>query len=277
MGTLNQYEKELIIEKAALLQKISESSGTSSADFESTALTELFGITDDLNLNREMVREAYIEYLGIPVNDPVIVDTGDASSAEVIGRASGRIDREVLTELKAQTEYHFNTVGSISSRKNKLIWKARPSGPSRLFASTESPEVHFEQRDSETLIRVKQSLKTHNKFYLPGLMGAMISLGMLGAVIFSRAGNEEAPMVVIGILFGIGSFFYSKFITNRKKKAKRKLADLTETLQGIMERRFKVVRGESRDNRSIETGDLANSPEEIINEPEYSPSNRVGN
>lgn len=246
MAKLNRYEKELIIEKASLLQKIANNRRNVPENSEPNSLEELFSVTDEMQLDRELVREAYVEYMGIPVNEPVIVDTGDLSKAEVVGRASGRTDRSVLTELKAQAEYHFNTTGYLSSRKNKVVWKAEPSGLSKVLAIFSSPEVHFEQQGPETLIRVRQNLSTLNKLYVPALITGAISAGMLGAVIFSRAGGDEAPLMVFGGLFALGTWLYSRFVSNRKKRAKHKLSELTETLQGIMERRFRALRTDSQ-------------------------------
>ena len=66
-------------------------------------------------------------------------------------------------------------------------------------------------------------------------------------------------------MFLTASFLYARFIKNRKLKRKKKLVELTETLQQIIERRFRTGRkqAESTPEISLEERDELNENEEI--------------
>lgn len=194
-----------------------------------------------MNIPRRFVLEAAEEFEGIPVNEPVIVDNNDFKSTEVQGFARGQVDHGLLKELKARIEYHFNTVGEMIHRKNRVTWKARPAGPSKFIASASSPEVSFLSEDNGTRIRVKQSLKTDNKLYLPAVLAAIAGILMITGVLFAESrGDESIFLLFFGTLFIAASAWFSKFVNRRKQKRKSKLADLTGALQQSIERSFKA-------------------------------------
>ncbi|HET8865286.1 MAG TPA: hypothetical protein VFM80_06270 [Gracilimonas sp.] len=241
MGKLSDTEIRSIIQKATLLKKFREGSSSFSPGNENDELKKLFEITDELDLPRNGVYEAYLEHNGIPVTEPILVDTLDYNSAKVIGFANGRIDKELLHELKSHVEYHFNTMGNISQRRNKIIWEAKPSGISRLFASSNSPKVEFEQIDNNTKIRVSKSLKTINKLYLPAIAAAFGGFMMFAGSIYGEFGNDVAPPMIVSLLILTGTYLYTRFVKGRKDKQKKDLQELTETLQGKIERHFKAT------------------------------------
>jgi len=239
MSKLTDEELKRIVNRATLFQKIYRNApGTPSSVSFQAEYPNLFEITDSLNLERAFVYEAMLEHVGIPVEEPIAIDAG-FNNAEIIGFAkTDKISPEVLNELRAEIEYHFNTTGKISYRKNRTIWKATPSGPARLIASINSLEVIFEEGSSSLLIRVKQSLKTNNKLYAPAIAAAFGAF-MLFAVALIEGGNDTPPMVIGSLVIFAGSILYSRFVTNRKKKRKARLYDLVERLQLIFERKAK--------------------------------------
>lgn len=240
MGKLSDTEIRSIVQKATLLKKFKESSSSFSPGDENDELKKLFNITDELELPRQVVYEAYLEHNGVPVSEPVLVDTLDYNSAKVIGSANGKMDKELLHELKSHVEYHFNTMGKISQRRNKIIWEAKPSGISRLFASSTSPKVEFERIDNSTKISVSKSLKTLNKLYLPAIAAAFGGFMMFAGALFGEFGSDVAPAMIVSLFILIGSYLYTRFVKGRKDKKKKDLQELTETLQGKIERHFKA-------------------------------------
>lgn len=229
-----------IVQKASLLQKFGEHVSAKNSDQTEQETVQLFEITDELGLPRKYVYEAYLEHSDIPVHEPFLADTLDHNSAKAVGFAHGTIDKELLNELKNYAEYHFNTMGTISRRRNKIVWKAKPSGVSRVIASASSPEIEFEQVDGSTKITISQSLKTHNKLYLPSVLAGFGGFLLLAAVIFDRVGNEVAPPLLISALIIATSLFFARFVNNKAKNKKKTLLELTETLQGKIERHFKA-------------------------------------
>ncbi|MEQ8524021.1 hypothetical protein [Gracilimonas sp.] len=239
MGKLSDEEIRQIVQKTTLLQKFGEQSNSRKPEDANKEIQSLYEITDDLGIPRRFVYEAYVEQSGIPIHEPMVIDNHDFNSTEVVGFARGTIDKELFNELKGQAEYHFNTLGTVTRRRNKIIWKARPVGPSKFIASANSPEIEFEQLDGNTKIKVSQSLKTLNKFYLPAAAAAFGAFMLFAGAIFGQFNNDVAPPLIVSAIILAGTFFYSRFINSRKKKRKKDLQGFTETLQGKIERHLK--------------------------------------
>ncbi len=231
---------------------------------------DLFEITDSLQLNRGAVAEALLEYGGVPVDEAVILDAG-FGQAEVLGFARGQLSPDLVNELRAQAEYHFNTVGKISVRKGKTTWTAKPSGPSKLIAYLNSPEIILEEGHGSIKIRIKQSLKTYNKFFAPAIAAALGGFMLIAANMFGAIGDDGvAPSLVVSALLLTASFLYSRFVNGRKNKRKKALAELAETLQQTIERRHHVSQRSSA-SEVIPLADREDS-EEAVNHTEQ---NRV--
>ncbi|MFD2530995.1 hypothetical protein [Gracilimonas halophila] len=235
----SEDEIRKIIQKAQLLQKFGDGSSSEERDHPD-GIDRIYEIAKDLNIPKKYIYEAYLEHSGIATDEPIVVDTNDFNSTEVVGFAHGSIDKKLLNELKSQIEFHFNTLGEISHRRNKIVWKAKPVGPARLFASSTSPEVKLEKIGESTKVTVKQSLKTLNKLYLPSILAGFGAFMLLAAVIFDRAGNDTAPALIFSGIIMAASLGFAQFVKGRKTKKKTTLKDLTETLQGKIERHFKA-------------------------------------
>ena len=239
MGNLSDDEIRKIVQKASLLEKFGEASPSKNLQDFNDDVKSLYEITDEIGISRQYVYEAYLEESGIPVQEPLVIDNNDFNSTEVVGFANGIVDKQLFNELKGQAEYHFNTMGSVTRRKDKIIWKAKPVGPSRLIASSNSPEVEFENVGGNTRIKVSQSLKTLNKLYIPGIAAGFAGFMMFAGVVFGQGGNDIGPMAIFSGIFLLSSFLYSRFVNGRRKKRKKNLQEFVETLQGKIERHFK--------------------------------------
>ncbi|MDR9418286.1 hypothetical protein [Gracilimonas sp.] len=261
MGKLTEDEIRAIVQKATLLQKFGESGSSVNRTQSNQELKSLYEITDNLDIPREYVHEAYLEQTGIPISEAFVVDNNDFSSTEIVGFAKGDIDKNLLKELRNQIEFHFNTVGEISYRKNKIVWKAKAVGPSKFIATVNSPEVEFKKVDGNVKIKVTQSLKTVNKLYLPAIAGGIGGFMFLTAIMFGVIDNDIGPALLMSALILTASFFFARFINGRKQKRKKNLLELSETLQGKIERHLKAT----TKNKDIEE----KSPEIEIPENEY--------
>lgn len=235
----SEDEIKRIIQKAQLLQKFGDDLSSEVKDLPED-IGHIYKIAEDLNIPKKYVYEAYLEHSGISIHEPIIVDNNDQTTTEIVGFAHGSINKPLLNELKSQVEFHFNTLGEVSHRRNKTVWKAKPVGPAKLFASASSPEVEFEQMDGSSKITVRQSLKTLNKLYLPSLLAGFGGFMLLAAVIFDRVGNDTGPALIFSGLIIAASLGFAKFVKGRKTKKKTNLKELTETLQGKIERHFKA-------------------------------------
>lgn len=272
MSKLTDDEIRRIIKRASVLQIFHESS-PGKAHFQPDEYESLYEIADNLDINRNYVREALLEYEGIESDDPISVNTGNSHDVEIVANINGSMDGGLLNEIKTQLEYHFNTVGKIQRRKNRIFWNAKPAGPSRLFALTNSPELEIEEKSGRMKFSLKQSLKTINKFYLPAVAATFGALMMFSAVVLEAAHeNDVEPLVIMSGIFFVASFFYARFVKGRKQKRKDKLVELMEVLQQITERRFRSekikVKSEPETLPEIEFDDIEENDidNEIVND-----------
>jgi len=239
MANLKDEEIRRIVNRATMFQKFYGASSQEALPTLEEEYPDLFEITDSLKLDRAFVTEALLEYQGIPVEEPLILDAG-FNNAKVLGFSTGNLNPETLKELKGQIEYHFNTMGEIKHRKTQTIWKATPEGLSRFIASQNSPEVFLEESSGAIKITVTQSLKTFNKLYFPFLAGIFGSVMFFAASVFGEMGTEEEVGLIMSFIFGFVAFLYLRFMNKRKQKRKNRIVDLVERLQQILERRKKV-------------------------------------
>ena len=239
MGKLSDNEIRQIVQKASLLQKFGEADSSKKNADSNEEIQSLYEITDDLGIPRPFVYEAYVEQAGIPIQEPMVIDNNDFNSTEIVGFAKGTVDKELFNELKGQIEYHFNVLGTVTRRRDKIIWKAKPAGPSKFIALANSPEVEFEKLDGSTKIKVFQSLKTINKLYLPAIAATFGGFMLFSGAIFNQFSGDVAPPMIVSALILSASVFFTRFVNGRKKKRKKNLQELTETLQGKIERHLK--------------------------------------
>lgn len=253
MGKLTNDEIKEIIKRASILQKFYEQSLGSKNSLQPDEDDQVFEIGDSLSIKRHFVREALLEYEGITIEDPVMIDNNSDAQVEIQAYGNGPIDGSLLNELRAQIEYHFNSVGSLSRRKGNIYWKAKPSFPFKLLTISKSPELELKDHKGRVKLTMRQNLKTLNKLYLPPLAFGFGGFMMIAAVIFGAASpGETEPMLIVGGMFITGSFFFSRLVKRLKKKKKRKLLELVETLQHVLERRFRAGRFKENEKPKID-------------------------
>ena len=257
MGKLTDDEIRLLIKRASVFQKFNEQSPHKNSLFNEEDYQTLFEIADNLNIDRAFIKEALIEHEGIETEDPIKVDTGNQTDIHVTAQAYGSVDGSVLNEIRANLEYHFNTVGKINRRNRKIFWKASPSGPSRLFSVTNSPEVEISQKNNRVNFSVRQNLSSFNKLYLFAFIPSFAAFMMLSAVLFDQVqGDGRIPMTIIPFFFLTACFFLTRFIRRRKRKQKDKLVELLGTFQQIVERHFLAGKSDSKSKERIKIPDL---------------------
>ncbi|MEQ9307948.1 MAG: hypothetical protein RLN90_00730 [Balneolaceae bacterium] len=257
MGKLTDDEIRHLIKRASIFQKFESQSPLKSAHLVDQDYETLFELADNLTINRKYIREAIIEHQGIEVEDPVNVDTGNQTDIHVVAHSNGVVDGTVFNEIKANLEYHFNTMGKVSRRNKRVFWKASPSGPARLFSMTNSPELEISQKDNQVKFSIRQNLSTLNKLYIFPSIAVFASFMMLSAVLFEQVGGDgKIPMMILPGIFLTASFFFSRFIKRRKLKRKDKLVELLGTFQQIVERHFLAGKSDSKSKGIIIIPDL---------------------
>lgn len=274
MGKLTEDEIRRIVKRASIFQKFYEQAPPRADNPLPEDDQTLYEIADSLNIDRHFIKEALTEHKGIALDDPVRIDTNSNHKVELFAHANGSLDGSLVNELKAQLEYHFNTIGAVSRRKNRIFWKATPAGPSKFLTIANSPELILEEANGRVKLTLKQSLKTLNKLLLPAIAATFGGFMMISAVIFDRAGNDVEPMLIVGSMFIAGAFLFSRFVRGRKNKRKERLTELVEVLQQTIERRFRAGKPkEQKETETISIPDLADI--EIEDEIEITPQKKV--
>jgi hypothetical protein len=183
MGKLTNDEIKEIIRRASILQKFHEQSLGARNSLHHDENEPVYEVGDSLNIKRHFIREALLEYEGIIIEDPVMIDNNSDTKVEIQAYGNGPIDGSLLNELRAQIEYDFNSIGSLSRRKGNIYWKAKPSFPFKLLSISKSPELEINDQKGRVKLTMRQNLRTLNKLYLPPLAFGFGGFMMIAAVI----------------------------------------------------------------------------------------------
>lgn len=255
MSTYDQHDIKAILNRAAELQQRSSGPDSISESNEHLTLSEIEEIARDAGVSPDFVREAALEYEGIPVEKPLFIDTGDYNKLELIGFAKGKLDKKTWAELRSIIEYHFDSPGKVIRRPDGIQWKAQPKGILKFLESRKSPEVEIETENHRTSILIRKSLKTVNKFYLPSIASLLTAIFILSAAIMGEMGNDVgAGLIIFGMFIALAELL-RRWVKRKKQKRRDQLQDLMQQLQTIITRRFKASKehNETRERPEIFT------------------------
>lgn len=239
MDSYNERDIKAILNRATELQQRYASYPGLSAPYHTLTFEDIREIADELGVSAEFVREAALEYEGIPVEEPLFLDTGNNHDIELIGFARGELDEKTWTEIRAVIESHFNCPGKVKRRPHSIIWKAQPTGFLKFLHTRKSPLVEVASSNNRSTIRIKKSVKTYNKLLYPAYAALLSAAMMLGAL-FAGGTDEGALLIAMVVLGGIAKLFYS-WTDNKKQKVRESLKDFTEQLQTIVTRQYKAA------------------------------------
>ncbi len=239
MDSYNERDIKAILNRALELQQRYADLPGISTHREELTFADMKEIARELGVSADFVKEAALEYEGIPVEEPLFLDTGNNYEVELVGFARGELDEKTWTELRAVIEHYFGCPGKVKRRLQSIIWKAQPTGISKYLHTRKSPVVEVSSSNNRSTIRIKQNLKTFNKLLYPAYAALLGSAMMLGGLIGS-GGDAGAFLTVIAVLAGVAKLFHS-LTQNRKQKAREQLKDFTEQLQTIVIRQFKAT------------------------------------
>lgn len=253
MSTYDQHDIKAILNRAAELQQRSSGPDSISESNEHLTLSEIEEIARDAGVSPDYVREAALEYEGIPVEKPLFIDTGDYNKLELIGFAKGKLDKKTWAELRSIIEYHFDSPGKVIRRPDGIQWKAQPKGILKFLESRKSPEVEIETENQRTSIRIRKSLKTVNKFYLPSIASLLTAIFILSAAMMGEMGSDVgAGLIIFGMFIAVAELL-RRWVKRKKEKRRDQLQDLMQQLQTIVTRRFKVSK---EHNETIERPEI---------------------
>lgn len=240
MGTYDEHDIKMILNRAAELQQRESGSGTPSGHHEKLTLEEIEEIGREAGVSADYVQAAALEYEGIPVEEPLFLDPGSKQELKLIGYARGKLNKKTWAELRSIIEYHFDCPGKISRRPDGIHWKAQPQGVLKFLNSKKSPEVRLKTNQNQTTITISKSTKTVNKLYLPAFVAYLTGLFFLFMMITGEMGNDAPLGVIMATIFGgIGELF-RRWLKRKKSKERDSLKDVMQQLQTIITRRFKT-------------------------------------
>lgn len=253
----DKKEIKKILSRAFELQNRTEGTPLDRSVEHRLSLEDVEQIARESGLSAEYVRQAALEFEGIPVEEPLFLTTGNTYEVELIGFAKGELDKKTWAELRAVIEYHFDSPGKVKRRPNGMVWKAQPQGILKFLHTRKSPVVEVSTKGNKTTILLKKSLKTIHRLLYPAyaaLAGAMVILGI---------SMMEGPE---GLFFSAGLLVVAKLFhawTNSKKEKDRDvLKEFMEQLQTIVTRRYTAAEEKSLKTRSEKSAKRITLPEE---------------
>lgn len=236
MSNYNERDIKAIISRAAELQQRSKSQYPENKD-KSLSLEEVEEIAREVGVSIAFVREAALEYEGIPVEEPLLLDTGNSHDAEVVGLVRGELNKKTWAELRSIIEYEFDAPGKVRRRPNGIIWEAQPKGISKNLKTRNSPRVEIRHGRGRSTIRIKKNLKTYDKLLYPAFVAWAAAVFLTTLLVI-----EEAPppiFLLAAVSAGVGELF-RRWKNRKKNQEKQRLKDIMEQLQTIFARRTRA-------------------------------------
>lgn len=240
MSKYDEQDIKVILNRAEELQQRKTGDGSTSEAQEKLTLEEIKEIARDAGVSADYVQAAALEYEGIPVEEPLFLDTGSNQQLKLIGYTQGKLNKKTWAELRSIIEYHFDCPGKVTRRPDGIHWKAQPQGILKYLNSKKSPEVHLKTNKNQTTITISKSTKTINKLYLPAFASYLAGLFFLFLMLTGEMGTNAPMGLILGAVFGSIGEIFRRLVKWRKAKERSSLKDLMQQLQTIITRRFKT-------------------------------------
>lgn len=202
----NEKDIHTILKRAIQLQGEKDGFLGSSGSYEDLTLEEIEEIARESGVSAEFVRQSVIEYDGVPVDEPLLIDTGNRRIAEILGFAKGEINKKTWTELIAEIEKQLNTKGSVKRRPDRLTWVEDVKGVKKFFPLSAPARVDISLKSGQRSIRLLKKLPI--QIFLRGisLFGFGMAAFLLSMILNGTASYNVPPFLIFGILFAFGGF-----------------------------------------------------------------------
>lgn len=267
MGTYDEQDLKRIIKRAAELQQRASGPDSVSGGSSELSLDEIQEIAREMGVSPDFVREAALEYEGIPVEEPLFLDTGDRYKKELIGFVKGGMDKKTWAEMRSIIEYHFDAPGKVNRRPRGIKWKAEPRGISKWLATRKSPEVEVKTEGNQTSIRIRKSLKSYQKLTWPAWFLLGVAVMLFSVMLVEEPGGDDVIGILMGMAASLGAAqLFRKWAKRKVRKAGQHLKETMEQLQTIVARKQKADRGGDENTEPIRR--LRNALEEKPEEGE---------
>lgn len=94
MSKYDKHDIKMILNRAAELQQRASGSGPPSGHDEKLTLEEIEEIAREAGVSADYVEAAALEYEGIPVKEPLFLNTGNKQELKLIGYARGKLNKK---------------------------------------------------------------------------------------------------------------------------------------------------------------------------------------
>ena len=230
----NEKDIHSILKRAIQLQGEKERFNGS---VEELSLKEIEEIARDSGVSPEFVRQAVLEYDGVPVEEPLLIDSGSKRIVEILGFAKGEISKKSWTELVAEIEKQLKSKGDVKRRPDRLAWIER-IGRLKKFTPNPAPaRIDISLKSGQRSIRLQKKLPV--QFGLRGT--SIVSFGFAAFFLFliltGQASNSAIPpFTLFSMLLTFLGLGIWKLADRLREGAKQRYKDLVESLQTIITR-----------------------------------------
>lgn len=249
-------EKDIntILKRAIQLQGEKEGFLGSSGSGEDLSLEEIEDIARESGVSPEFVRQAVLEYDGVPVDEPLLIDTGNRRVTEILGFAKGEVDKKTWTELIAEIEKQLNTRGSVKRRPDRLTWIEDVRGIKKLFPFSAPAKVDISLKSGQRSIRLLKKLPMQIFLRGTSIMGFGAAAFLISHILSGQSGAYAVPpYLIMSALFTLGGIGVWKLAERFRDRTKQRYKDLVESLQTIVIRNHKASDNYSSSEKVIDT------------------------
>lgn len=250
----NGKDIHTILKRAVQLQGEKDRFAGSIGSVENLTLEEIEQIARESGVSAEFVRQAVLEYDGVPVDEPLLIDTGNRRMTEILGFAKGEINKKTWTELVAEIEKQLNARGSVKRRPDRLTWVEDVRGLKKFSPLSTPARVDISLKSGQRTIRLLKKLPL--QIFLRGisLFGFGLAAFLLSFMLSGQANAYDVPpFLIFSVLSALGSIGVWKLAERFRERTKQHYKDLVESLQTIVTRNHQASDGFSSSEKVIET------------------------
>lgn len=250
----NGKDIHTILKRAIQLQGEKDRFAGSAGSAENLTLEEIEQIARESGVNAEFVRQAVLEYDGVPVDEPLLIDTGNRRLTEILGFAKGEINKKTWTELVAEIENQLKARGSVKRRPDRLTWVEDVRGFKKFSPLSTPARVDISMKSGQRSIRLRKKLPL--QIFLRGisLFGFGLAAFLLSLILSGQANAYNVPpFLIFSVLSALGGFGVWKLAERLRERAKQNYKDMIESLQTIVTRNHQASDGFSSSEKHIET------------------------
>ena len=250
----NEKDINRILKWAIQLQGEKEGFFGSAGNAEELSIDEIEKIAIESGVSAEFVRQAVIEFNGVPVDEPLMIDTGNRRVVEILGFAKGEINKKTWTEVIAEIEDQLNARGYVKRRPDRLTWVEEIRGIKRLYPFSNPSRVDISLKSGQRSIRLLKKLPKQIILRGISLFGFGMAAFFLSLIMSGQAGSSQTPpYLILTALSALSGLGFWKLAEKLRERTKQRYKDLVESLQTIVTRNHQAADPYNSSDKRIDT------------------------